>query len=161
MNKRGISVIISSILLILIVISLFSVVAYFMRKSPEKIMQEGSESFEKLINCDQIKLEIEDVCYDKFTQNNEEKSYFRITIKNNNNFKLEEFRYKLSSGETGLTSPVDLTKSEKPFIEPYGVKFTDVISERNINWIKLYPIINGQTCGSKEYKINTEGVDEC
>ena len=160
MNKRGISVIISSILLILIVISLFSVVAYFMRKSPEKIMQEGSESFEKMINCDNINLQIENVCFKSTGEN-----YFRITIKNNNNFKLEDFKVKLSSGESGIVgpavSPVDSTKSEKPFIEPYGVKFTDVISERDINWIKLYPIINGQTCGSKEYKINTEGVDEC
>ena len=160
MDKRGLSVIISSILLILIVISLFSVIAYFLKRSPEEIMEKGSEKFEEIINCDEVNLAIENVCYES---NGE--SYFRITIKNNNNFKLEEFRYKLSSGETGLTGPVvgpvDSTKSEKPFIEPYGVKFTDVASERNINWIKLYPIINGQACNSKEYKIEMDGVKGC
>lgn len=160
MKKRGVSVIISSILLILIVISLFSVVAYFMRKSPEKIMQEGSESFEKMVNCDNINLQIENVCYDNFIQNDEEKSYFRIAIKNNNNFELKSFRYKLSSGESDIIGPVVLADGE-PFIEAYGVKYIDITSERNINWIKLYPIINGQTCNSKEYKINTEEVKNC
>ena len=102
MNKRGISVIISSILLILIVISLFSVAAYFLKRNPEKIMQEGSEKFEEIMNCDEVNLQIENICYDnafEYTNENGEKeqgTLISVEIKNNNNFELQNFRIKIS-----------------------------------------------------------------
>lgn len=170
MNKRGVSVLISSILLILIVISLFSVVAYFLRKGSGKVIQEGSESFEKMINCDEINFQVEDVCYDKQHEYPkippEYGIYFGIKVKNNNNFKLENFRVKLSSGETVTSSETAIITPDILYIEPYGVGTiyggtpewgTDTERE----WIKLYPMVNGETCDSKEYKINLKGVKKC
>ena len=165
MNKRGISVIISSILLILIVISLFSVVAYFLRRSPENIMEKGTETFEKMINCDNIDLQIENVCYDnafEYTNENGEKeqgTLISVEIKNNNNFKLENFRIKLSSGETDIKAPNQIS------IEGYNVatvNFAFPGLTNKIEWAKIYPIINGETCDSKEYKINiNERTKKC
>lgn len=159
MNKRGVSVLISTILLILIIISLFSAVVYFVKRSSEKTMEKGSESLEKMMNCDNINFEVEDTCYDQnYDYIDGNGIRIGIKIKNNNNFELNNFRLKLSSGETNVFAP------NPPIIEPYNIGIVYGGSnewKQDITWVKLYPIINGETCESEEYKIEIMGVKAC
>jgi len=156
---------IASILLILLVVSIFSVVGYFLRKSPERAMEKGSEMFEEMMSCEEIDLQIENVCYRNIpcieNEINERCDVIKVRIKNNNNLQFKEgFRLKLSSGFTNVFIP------EESVIDAYDARYIErqlPSNEKieNIKWIKLYPILNKNTCNSKEFKINAEEVKTC
>jgi len=164
MDKRGISVIIGSILLILIVVSLFSVVIFFIKKNSEKAIKQGSESFEKIFDCNDIDLEIEKGCFQATYESSSDKwrnEAVGIMIKNNKNFNINAFSIKYSSGESDIGvggSTAELGNYEAQYITIKIPSNSDWNDWRNKDyWIKLYPIINGQTCNLNEHKINIKG----
>ena len=168
MNKKGVSAVIASILLILFVVILFSVVGLFMKKGPEKTIEIGSEKIEEIFDCDDVSFKIEEICSDsKYLYSSVEEVDFessggiRIVVKNNKNSEIDMFRIKYSSGGTSV---VDITAGpDTPKLESYAIKPITVPMPKNWDeeWIKIYPIVNKKTCTSKEYKLNMEGIEDC
>ena len=60
MNKKGVSAIILSVLLILLVITLSGIVFNWVKKSSEGTMGKGSVISEKLLECQEIDFNVED-----------------------------------------------------------------------------------------------------
>jgi len=179
MNKRGISVAIASVLLILLVVILFSVVGMFMKKGPEETIEVGSEKIEEIFDCDDVSFKIEKICSIPAKANPGytyggggdflEKGGIKIVVKNNKKSEIDMFRIKYSSGGTtkkgadaDIKAGTDTPKLESYAIKPVTVPVPlDWPKNWKEEWIKIYPIVNGKTCTSKEYELNMVGIEEC
>ncbi len=169
--KQGISPLISAVLLIVFVVTMFVVIFNLTRETVESGLEKGEEVFEGYSNCDEIKFFVENVECGRSEHENERRrnaDLLYVSIKNEKNINFKDafvVKFFLDNDEAEVSSTLDDTR-----LNAYEVKTVGIYrpyldgdfgkSYKKINSIELIPRVKSgeefSFCENKKVKVKVE-----
>src|SRR3989338_5904762 len=169
--KRGISALISAVLLIVFVVTMFIVIFNLTRETVESGFEKGQSIFEGFSNCDEVKFFVEGAECGRSNHENERRrntDWLYIDIKNEKNINFRDafvVKFIFSDGSTKTSSTLDYT-----WLKAYEVKPVVVYREydegdfgriyKSFNTIEIIPRVKAgdefQYCNDKKAKIEVK-----
>ena len=125
--KRGISPLISAVLLIVFVVTLLIAIFNLSRETVESGFEKGGEVFEGFSNCDEVKFFAENAECGRADHENERRinpDLLYIDIKNEKNINLKDafvVKFFLADDETGVSSTLDDTRLNAYEVRAVGI----------------------------------------
>ncbi|MBI2106236.1 hypothetical protein HYT56_05390 [Candidatus Woesearchaeota archaeon] len=168
--KKGMSEIISAVLLIVLITALISVVITFSRRSIERGFEEGQEIFEGFSSCEEVKFFIENAECGK--AGNEDgkinKDLLYIGIKNEKNINFRDafvVKFLLGDGSTEISSTLDDTRLNAYEVKLIGIYRPFVQGDfgkvyKEFNTIEIIPRVKAgdefQFCENKKKEVEVK-----